>query len=133
MARMTKAQLESQVTALSTTLQVREREIAELKAELHQLRTSNSSVSSAQKQVNPTSKLDPKYIEYSKARAQAFKLKAWFDKARSVKEMSDSLYDFAQQLKVAIVKEADGKNGDLQNIKNKETQRGTALQLPFVF
>ena len=79
MARMTKAQLESQVTVLSTTLQVREREIAELKAELHQLRTSNSSVSSAQKQVNPNSKLDPKYLEYSKARAQAFKLKAWFD------------------------------------------------------
>ena len=80
MTRMTKAQLESQVTVLSTTLQVREREIAELKAELHQLRTSNSSVSSAQVAVNPTSKLDPKYIEYSKARAQAFKLKAWFDK-----------------------------------------------------
>ena len=80
MARMTKAQLESQVTVLSTTLQVREREIAELKAELHQLRTSNSSVSSAQKQVNPNSKLDPKYLEYSKARAEAFKLKAWFDK-----------------------------------------------------
>ena len=80
MTRMTKAQLESQVTVLSTTLQVREREIAELKAELHQLRTANSSVSSAQVAVNPTSKLDPKYIEYSKARAQAFKLKAWFDK-----------------------------------------------------
>ena len=80
MARMTKAQLESQVTVLSTTLQVREREIAELKAELHQLRTSNSSVSEAQVTVNPTSKLDPKYVEYSKARAQAFKLKAWFDK-----------------------------------------------------
>ena len=80
MARMTKAQLESQVTVLSTTLQVREREIAELKAELHKLRTSNSSVSSAQKQVNPNSKLDPKYLEYSKARAEAFKLKAWFDK-----------------------------------------------------
>ena len=80
MARMTKAQLESQVTVLSTTLQVREREIAELKAELHQLRTANSSVSEAQVAVNPTSKLDPKYLEYTKARAEAFKLKAWFDK-----------------------------------------------------
>ena len=80
MARMTKAQLESQVVTLSTTLQVRERELAELRAELHKLRTSNSSVSSAQKQVNPNSKLDPKYLEYSKARAEAFKLKAWFDK-----------------------------------------------------
>ena len=80
MARMTKAQLESQVVTLSTTLQIRERELAEVKAELHKLRTSNSSVSSAQKQVNPNSKLDPKYLEYSKARAEAFKLKAWFDK-----------------------------------------------------
>ena len=80
MARMTKAQLESQVVTLSTTLQVRERELAELRAELHQLRTSNSSVSSAQVAVNPNSKLDPKYLEYSKARAEAFKLKAWFDK-----------------------------------------------------
>ena len=79
MARMTKAQLESQVTVLSTTLQVREREIAELKAELHKLRTSNSSVSSAQVAVNPTPVLDPKYVEYAKARAEAFKLKAWFD------------------------------------------------------
>ena len=80
MARMTKAQLESQVVTLSTTLQIREREIAELKAELHQLRTTNSSVSEAQVAVNPTSKLDPKYVEYAKARAEAFKLKAWFDK-----------------------------------------------------
>ena len=80
MARMTKAQLESQVVTLSTTLQIRERELAELRAELHQLRTSNSSVSSAQVAVNPNSKLDPKYLEYSKARAEAFKLKAWFDK-----------------------------------------------------
>ena len=80
MARMTKAQLESQVVTLSTTLQIRERELAELRAELHQLRTSNSSVSEAQVAVNPTSKLDPKYLEYTKARAEAFKLKAWFDK-----------------------------------------------------
>ena len=80
MSRVTKAQLESQVVTLSTTLQIRERELAELRAELHKLRTSNSSVSEAQVTVNPTSKLDPKYVEYSKARAQAFKLKAWFDK-----------------------------------------------------
>ena len=80
MARMTKAQLESQVVTLSTTLQIRERELAEVKAELHKLRTAEKPVSSAQKQVNPNSKLDPKYLEYSKARAEAFKLKAWFDK-----------------------------------------------------
>ena len=48
------------------------------------------------------------------------KVKAWFEKATSVKQMSDSLYDFAQQLKVAIVKKADGKNGNVYNIENKD-------------
>jgi len=48
------------------------------------------------------------------------KVKAWFEKATQVKQMSDSLYDFAEQLKIAIVKEADGKNGDVHQIRNKE-------------
>ena len=54
------------------------------------------------------------------------KVKAWFDKATSVKQMSDSLYNFAQELKVAIVKEADGKNGSLDAIKNKEDLESAA-------
>ena len=48
------------------------------------------------------------------------KVKEWFEKAQGVKTMTDSLYDFAQQLKEAIVKEADGKDGDLDHIRNKE-------------
>ncbi len=48
------------------------------------------------------------------------KVKAWFEKATFVKHMSDSLFEFAQELKTAIVKEADGKDGDVLNIKNKE-------------
>ena len=48
------------------------------------------------------------------------KVKEWFEKATSVKQMSDSLYNLAQELKVAIVKEADGDDGDPQNIENKE-------------
>ena len=48
------------------------------------------------------------------------KVKEWFEKAQGVKTMTDSLYDFAQQLKEAIVKEADGKDGDLNNVRNKE-------------
>ena len=48
------------------------------------------------------------------------KVKQWFDKATSVKRMSDSLYNFAQELKEAIVREADGKDGDVHNIVNKE-------------
>ena len=48
------------------------------------------------------------------------KVKAWFEKATAVKQMSDSLFNFAQQLKVAIVKEADGDDGDVMNINRKE-------------
>lgn len=48
------------------------------------------------------------------------KVKAWFEKATAVKRMSDSLYSFAQELKVAIVKEADGKDGDVMNIDRKD-------------
>ena len=42
-------------------------------------------------------------------KANPVKVKEWFEKAQGVKSMTDSLYDFAQQLKEAIVKEADGK------------------------
>ena len=48
------------------------------------------------------------------------KVKEWYDKAMQVRQMSDSLYNMADELKVAIVKEADGKDGDLHNIRNKE-------------
>ena len=48
------------------------------------------------------------------------KVKEWFEKAQGVKSMTDSLYDFAQQLKEAIVKEADGPEGTLDDIRNKE-------------
>ena len=48
------------------------------------------------------------------------KVRTWYDKAAEVKHMSDSLYDFIQELKIAIVKEADGRNGDITNIKSKE-------------
>lgn len=48
------------------------------------------------------------------------KVREWFEKATAVKRMSDSLYDFAQALKVAIVKEADGADGDINNIERKD-------------
>ena len=54
------------------------------------------------------------------------KVKEWFDKATNVKNMSDSLFNFAQQLKEAIVKEADGKKGDIHHIKNKEDLEAAA-------
>ena len=48
------------------------------------------------------------------------KVKAWFEKATAVKNMSDSLFNCAQQLKIAIVKEADGNDGDVMNINRKD-------------
>ncbi|MBP5776549.1 MAG: gliding motility protein GldM [Prevotella sp.] len=53
-------------------------------------------------------------------KANPQKVKAWYDKAQQVKMMSDSLYNLAADLKLSIVQEADGKNGDPQNIRNKE-------------
>ena len=48
------------------------------------------------------------------------KVQEWYDKAQLVKKMSDSLYNFATELKQAIAREADGKKGDPANLQNKE-------------
>ena len=48
------------------------------------------------------------------------KVKQWYDKSQKVKQMSDNLYNLADELKLAIVQEADGSDGDVQNIRNKE-------------
>lgn len=56
----------------------------------------------------------------SQMKSNPQKVQAWFDKATAVKRMSDSLYLFAQQLKEAIVKEADGRDGDVRNIRHKD-------------
>ena len=53
-------------------------------------------------------------------KANPQKVKEWYDKAQLVKHMSDSLYDFAAELKLAIAREADGKHGDPSNIQGKE-------------
>ena len=49
------------------------------------------------------------------------KVKQWYDKAARVRQMSDSLFNLAAELKLAIVREADGSDGDdPSNIRNKE-------------
>ena len=52
--------------------------------------------------------------------ANPAKVKEWFDKAQYVKKISDSLYNYAEVLKVSIVKQADGADGDVKNVQNKE-------------
>ena len=48
------------------------------------------------------------------------KVEQWYNKSQQVKHMSDSLYNLIADLKEAIVREADGDDGDVQNIRNKE-------------
>ena len=51
--------------------------------------------------------------------ANPAKVKEWFDKAQYVKKISDSLYNYAEALKVSIVKQADGEDGDVKDVQNK--------------
>lgn len=53
-------------------------------------------------------------------KANPAKVKLWYDKAQYVKRISDSLYQYAEQLKTEIVKDADGPEEDVSNIQNKE-------------
>lgn len=53
-------------------------------------------------------------------KANPVKVKPWYDKAQAVKRMSDSLYDYVEQLRWAIAREADGAKGNPGEIRNKE-------------
>ena len=53
-------------------------------------------------------------------KANPKKVKEWYDKAQVVRQMSDSLFNFAEELKELIVKKSDGDDGDVKNIKNRE-------------
>ncbi|MBR6286608.1 MAG: gliding motility protein GldM [Bacteroidaceae bacterium] len=48
------------------------------------------------------------------------KVHEWYEKAQRVRFMSDSLYGLAEQLKVQIIKEADGDDSDGKELRNKE-------------
>lgn len=48
------------------------------------------------------------------------KTKEWYDKAQYVHSISDSLYNFIDELKTAIVKHTDGPEGDVNNIRKRD-------------
>lgn len=48
------------------------------------------------------------------------KVKPWYDRAMEVKRMADSLYNFADTLRWAIAREADGRDGTPFDLRNKE-------------
>lgn len=53
------------------------------------------------------------------------KTREWYEKAQAVKTISDSLYDYAEQLKNKIAVEADGKDADPYSIRNRENTEAT--------
>lgn len=53
-------------------------------------------------------------------KANPTKVKEWYDKAQYVKTISDSIYSLAEDLKISIVRQSDGVDGNIHDIKNKE-------------
>ena len=61
------------------------------------------------------------YLDFeTQMKSNPQKTRQWYAKAQEVKKASNELYSFLEELKVAIVKEADGSDGDVHNIQNKE-------------
>lgn len=48
------------------------------------------------------------------------KTREWYTRANEVRKMSDSLYNFVEELKLKIVREADGEDGDINDIKSRD-------------
>lgn len=53
-------------------------------------------------------------------------VRPWYDKATRVKNEADSLYNLTEELKLAIVKQADGDSADVNNIKAKDDLEAAA-------
>ncbi|MDR1523741.1 MAG: gliding motility protein GldM [Tannerella sp.] len=52
--------------------------------------------------------------------ANAAKVGEWYNKGLDVKKQSDELFDYINELKLRIALEADGKEGDVNDIKQKD-------------
>ena len=57
------------------------------------------------------------------ARTNPDKGLSWYDKASEVRKTTSGLYAYVDSVKLAIVRAADGKDGDPENIKSRETSR----------
>ena len=70
---------------------------------------------------NATLQNDKAYREFATADSiNHEKVGEWYSKALYVKQISDSLFNFAEELKQLIAVEADGKDADVNNIHNRE-------------
>lgn len=77
---------------------------------------------SLSKSTEITSKQNQKlYQEFEERMSQnPEKVREWHNRAMEVKALSDSIYSFADRLKVRIAKKADGEDGDYRNLVNRE-------------
>ena len=48
------------------------------------------------------------------------KTREWYNRAKEIRAMSDSLYNFVEDLKLRIAQEADGDDADVNNLRNRE-------------
>lgn len=48
------------------------------------------------------------------------KTREWYNRAQEVKALTDSLYNYVDELKLRIAKQADGDEADVNNIQNKD-------------
>ena len=70
---------------------------------------------------NATLQNDKAYREFAAADSiNHEKVGEWYGKALYVKQISDSLFNFADELKSLIAIQADGKDADVSNIRNRE-------------
>jgi len=76
------------------------------------LRTSTKN--SSQRNEEVMSNLGKAYLE------NETKVREWYEKGLEVKKQTDELYRYIDELKLRIVKEADGKKGDVENIIQKD-------------
>ena len=61
------------------------------------------------------------YDDFEQSMAQnPEKVREWYQRAQTVRTMSDTLYNLAERLKVRIAKKADGADGDYSNLENRE-------------
>lgn len=68
---------------------------------------------------NATLQNESVYSEFAASDAANHeKVGLWYEKALNVKEMSDYMFNLAEELKLLIAQEADGRHADLNNIKN---------------
>lgn len=54
------------------------------------------------------------------------KVRVWYNKAQEVQRLSDSLYLFTEDLKKAIIREADSKDANTDSLRNKEDLEAAA-------